>query len=170
MKLLRTFVIVAGVALALGATADRAHAAGIGVPCVGCNNGGGGGFGAGFGGGGGGRTTLFGGRQGGQGGQGGGGGFGSNLNLFHQQKLPVFQAAPWYNYWPYDGHFMTPAPVTGAFYGPPATGNFPVNPYFPGAQGAAGFSGGYGYGAMPGGPPTGYGPPVPQQMPMPPGR
>ena len=168
MKLLRTFVIVAGVALAFGGIAGRAPAAGIGLPCVGCNNGGG--FGAGFGGGSG-RTTLFGGRQGshqGQGGGGGGAGFGGNLNLFHQQKLPVFQAAPWYNYWPYDGHFMTPAPVTGAFYGPPATGNFPVNPYFPGAQGGAGFGYGFGYGAMPGGPPTGYAPPVPQ--PMPPGR
>ena len=63
-----------------------------------------------------------------------------------QQPLPVFQAAPWYLYWPYDGHFLTPAPVQGAFYGPPGPGNFPVNPYFPGpAMGA--------YGPIPGGPP-----------------
>jgi hypothetical protein len=62
------------------------------------------------------------------------------------QPLPVFQAAPWYLYWPYDGHFLTPAPVQGAFYGPPGPGNFPVNPYFPGpAMG--------GYGPIPGGPP-----------------
>lgn len=62
-------------------------------------------------------------------------------------KKPTFQAAPWYLYWPYDGHFLTPAPVTGAFYGPPTPGNFPVNPYFPGpAYGA-------GYGPIPGGPP-----------------
>jgi hypothetical protein len=61
----------------------------------------------------------------------------------------VFQAAPWYNYWPYDGHFLTPAPVNGQFYGPPLTGNFPVNPYFPGPAGPAGF------GPIPGGPPPG---------------
>lgn len=60
-------------------------------------------------------------------------------------KKPTFQAAPWYLYWPYDGHFLTPAPVTGAFYGPPVAGNFPVNPYFPGPA--------YGYyGPIPGGP------------------
>jgi hypothetical protein len=57
----------------------------------------------------------------------------------HHQKLPAFQAAPWYMYWPYDGHFQTPAPIHGAFYGPPLTGNFPVNPYFPHPGGAAGF-------------------------------
>jgi len=70
-----------------------------------------------------------------------------------RQNAPVFQAAPWYLYWPYDAHFLTPAPVTGAFYGPPTPGNFPVNPYFPGpAYGA--------YGPMPGGPP-----PVPNGLP-----
>ncbi len=59
--------------------------------------------------------------------------------------LPTFQAAPWYLYWPYDAHFLTPAPVTGAFYGPPVPGNFPVNPYFRGPA--------YGsYGPLPGGP------------------
>ena len=36
----------------------------------------------------------------------------------HHNK-PTFQAAPWYNYWPYDGHFLTPAPVSGAFSAPP---------------------------------------------------
>jgi len=53
-----------------------------------------------------------------------------------QQPLPVYQAAPWYLYWPYDAHFQTPAPIGGAFYGPPVPGNFPVNPYFaqPGIQ------------------------------------
>jgi hypothetical protein len=66
---------------------------------------------------------------------------------FHHQRLPAFQAAPWYNYWPYDGHFLMPAPIGGQFYGPPLTGNFPMNPYFPGAGGATG------YGPMPGGPP-----------------
>ena len=45
--------------------------------------------------------------------------------------LPVYQAAPWYLYWPYDAHFLTPAPVHGAFYAPPIPGNFPVQPYFP---------------------------------------
>jgi hypothetical protein len=82
----------------------------------------------------------------------------SNHPLFsgigQKQKLPAFQAAPWYLYWPYDGHFMTPAPITGAFYGPPNAGNFPVNPYFPGPHGAAGFGPGYGFsGGIPGGPP-----------------
>ena len=67
------------------------------------------------------------------------------LGAHRQAPLPTFQAAPWYLYWPYDGHFLTPAPVTGAFYGPPMPGNFPVNPYFPGPN--------YGpYGPMPGGP------------------
>jgi hypothetical protein len=66
----------------------------------------------------------------------------------HNTQLPVFQAAPWYLYWPYDAHFLTPAPVTGAFYGPPIPGNFPVNPYFPGPA--------YGhFGPIPGGPPPG---------------
>ncbi|MBA4067392.1 MAG: hypothetical protein C0501_27520 [Isosphaera sp.] len=63
----------------------------------------------------------------------------------HKHKnLPAFQAAPWYLYWPYDGHFLTPAPIGGAFYGPPTPGNFPVNPYFP----APGYGG---YGPAPGG-------------------
>jgi hypothetical protein len=66
---------------------------------------------------------------------------------FRRPNLPVYQAAPWYNYWPYDGHFLMPAPISGQFYGPPMTGNFPVNPYFPGAVG--------GFGTMPGGPPPG---------------
>jgi len=72
----------------------------------------------------------------------------SHNSLFgHSQKnLPAFQAAPWYLYWPYDAHFLTPAPVTGAFYGPPTAGNFPVNPYFPGPSYG-------GYGPIPGGPP-----------------
>jgi len=71
---------------------------------------------------------------------------GSYLFGSHKAPLPAFQAAPWYLYWPYDAHFLTPAPVTGAFYGPPMPGNYPVNPYFPGP--------GYGYyGPVPGGPP-----------------
>lgn len=69
------------------------------------------------------------------------------------RQLPAFQAAPWYLYWPYDGHFMTPAPVHAPFYGPPTGGNFPVNPYFPGPSGY--------YGPFPGGPaPGGVGPGV----------
>jgi len=72
--------------------------------------------------------------------------FGSYAFGSHCNK-PTFQAAPWYLYWPYDGHFLTPAPVTGAFFGPPTPGNFPVNPYFPGP----GY--GFGYAPIPGGPP-----------------
>ncbi|MCS6864306.1 MAG: hypothetical protein RMJ56_03130 [Gemmataceae bacterium] len=54
-----------------------------------------------------------------------------NFHLLHKPNLPVFQAAPWYQYWPYDGHFLTPAPISGPFHAPPLTGHFPVNPYFP---------------------------------------
>ena len=129
MKLLRYLTVTAASALALFATPT----AQAGPPgCATCGDGVGVGLGHGLKGG---LTpppptSLFQGFQG-----------------LHRQKLPVFQAAPWYNYWPYDGHFLTPAPVSGPFYGPPLTGNFPVNPYFPGPAGAAG------YGPIPGGPP-----------------
>lgn len=63
-----------------------------------------------------------------------GGGFG----LFNRQPVPAFQAAPWYLYWPYDAHFMTPAPLQGAFAAPPYGGHGLVNPYFP-AGGHAGY-------------------------------
>src|SRR5262245_1579171 len=93
----------------------------------------------------------------------GGGSLFGHLNL-GKQRLPVFQAAPWYLYWPYDAHFLTPAPVTGPFYAPPVHGNFPVNPYFPAPHGAAGYGFGYGLGGIPGGPPpAGY--PVPPHHP-----
>jgi hypothetical protein len=72
----------------------------------------------------------------------------------HKAPLPTFQAAPWYLYWPYDAHFLTPAPVSGAFYGPPTPGNFPVNPYFPGPAFGS-------YGPIPGGPPPMPGGPMP---------
>lgn len=51
--------------------------------------------------------------------------------LHGDKPLPVFQAAPWYLYWPYDGHFLTPAPINGPFYAPPLYPNTGVNPYFP---------------------------------------
>jgi hypothetical protein len=153
MKLLRYFTFVAAVGLAVAADAATARAAdgpiipvmgggAAGPGCTNCGQGGHGGHGFGNGGFAGGNppppSTLFNGSRLGQ--------------IFHKQKaqLPVFQAAPWYNYWPYDAHFLTPAPVSGPFYGPPMTGNFPVNPYFPGPAGAAGF------GPIPGGPPPGY--------------
>jgi hypothetical protein len=55
--------------------------------------------------------------------------------LFRKQPLPSFQAAPWYLYWPYNGHFQTPAPLYGASYGPPGMGGYGYgggmpNPYF----------------------------------------
>jgi hypothetical protein len=53
------------------------------------------------------------------------------------------QLAPWYQYWPYDGHFQTSAP-TGF-------------PGYPPAMTAYGY-GGYGYGAAPA---TAYGYPAP---------
>ena len=68
----------------------------------------------------------------------------SHAGLFGStgQTLPVFQAAPWYLYWPYDAHFQTPAPVYGQWYGPPQANwmGAPGNPYFPPTQA------GYGYG------------------------
>jgi hypothetical protein len=54
---------------------------------------------------------------------------------FAHQPVPAFQAAPWYLYWPYNAHFMTPAPLTGAYYAPPhGGGGHMVNPYFPAAN------------------------------------
>jgi hypothetical protein len=48
-----------------------------------------------------------------------------------QPTLPVYMAAPWYQYWPYDGHFQTVAPMAyGVFYPPPVT-NVPANPFMP---------------------------------------
>ncbi len=139
MKYLRSFVIAAAAGLALAGTAGTASAWGWGKDsCSGPNCG---------------HakppaptpTSLFGG-------------------IGHKTKLPAFQAAPWYNYWPYDAHFLTPAPISGPFYGPPLTGNFPVNPYFPGP--AVPYGGGYGLG---GGIPGGPAPAIPAMpAPMPP--
>jgi hypothetical protein len=54
--------------------------------------------------------------------------------LFRKQSLPAFQAAPWYLYWPYNGHFQTPAPLYGPSYGPGGGYGYGmgggVNPYF----------------------------------------
>lgn len=52
-------------------------------------------------------------------------------SLFGHKDLPVYRAAPWYLYWPYDGHFLMPAPLTGPFYPPPAAPYGGANPYFP---------------------------------------
>ncbi|QEL18987.1 hypothetical protein [Limnoglobus roseus] len=49
--------------------------------------------------------------------------------FFGKQPLPALQAAPWYLYWPYNAHFQTAAPLTGAYYAPPTAA--PANPYFP---------------------------------------
>jgi hypothetical protein len=62
---------------------------------------------------------------------GGQGGAGWGVGLFGRTPLPAFQAAPWYLYWPYNAHFMTPAPLTGPYYAPPYSGGALVNPYFP---------------------------------------
>jgi hypothetical protein len=121
---LRSLVIAASAAAALAVSADDARADGWGCSGPFCNQAAYPNY----------RThSLFGNRHG---------------------PLPTYQAAPWYLYWPYDAHFLTPAPVTGAFYGPPTPGNFPVNPYFPGPA--------YGhYGPIPGGPAPGPVFPVP---------
>ena len=84
---------------------------------------------------------------------------GPATTLFGAHKnLPVYQAAPWYNYWPYDAHFLAPAPVSGPFYGPPLTGNFRSNLHFPARPAPSGSVpaediGGYGH--IPGGPAPG---------------
>ena len=44
--------------------------------------------------------------------------------------LPVYMAAPWYLYWPYDGHFQTIAPMAQGMYYPPPM--YTGNPYMPG--------------------------------------
>ncbi len=58
--------------------------------------------------------------------------------LFNRNRgpvLPVFQAAPWYLYWPYDGHFQTVAPpAANAGYYPPPTYGANGMPYFPPQQ------------------------------------
>lgn len=60
---------------------------------------------------------------------------GPRIPFFRQSPVPAFQAAPWYLYWPYQQHFMTPAPMQGAFYAPPGGGaGGMVNPYFPAPQ------------------------------------
>ena len=130
MKSLRYFVIAAAAGLAHSAGAGAARANDYGCPSCGAGAavGHGHGYGAGHGGHASTPTTL----AGAMGHQGQLRARLQNLNVFNKPNLPVFQAAPWYNYWPYDGHFLTPAPISGPFYGPPLTGNFPVNPYFPG--------------------------------------
>jgi hypothetical protein len=50
--------------------------------------------------------------------------------IFRKQALPAFQAAPWYLYWPYNGHFQTPAPLYAPAYGPGGYGGAMGNPYF----------------------------------------
>ena len=60
----------------------------------------------------------------------GNGFFSSSANLTRMPTLPVFMAAPWYNYWPYDGHFQTVAPMAHGLYYPPPT--YTGNPYLPG--------------------------------------
>jgi len=55
---------------------------------------------------------------------------GSGGRIARMPTLPVFMAAPWYNYWPYDGHFQTIAPMAHGLYYPPPT--YTGNPYLPG--------------------------------------
>ena len=51
--------------------------------------------------------------------------------FFQPYPAPVVQAAPWYLYFPYNAHFMTPGPIQAPFFAPPYTGGAMVNPYFP---------------------------------------
>lgn len=56
--------------------------------------------------------------------------------LSRMPTLPVYMAAPWYLYWPYDGHFQTVAPMAAQaqFYPPPQMGygGNPMLPVYPG--------------------------------------
>ena len=56
------------------------------------------------------------------------GGYGT---FFQPYPAPVIQAAPWYLYFPYNAHFMTPGPIQAPFFAPPYAGGAMVNPYFP---------------------------------------
>lgn len=56
------------------------------------------------------------------------GGYGTWLQPY---PAPVVQAAPWYLYFPYNAHFMTPGPIAAPFFAPPYAGGTMVNPYFP---------------------------------------
>ena len=56
--------------------------------------------------------------------------FSSAQNLTRMPTLPVYMAAPWYLYWPYDGHFQTVAPMAHGLYYPPPT--YTGNPYLAG--------------------------------------
>lgn len=72
-------------------------------------------------------------------------------NLTRMPTLPVYMAAPWYLYWPYDGHFQTVAPMAAGIYYPPP--QYIGNPYL---------VGGYGGGYVPGNPVPRYpAPPAP---------
>jgi hypothetical protein len=90
-----------------------------------------------------------------QGGRGHGGGF-------FGKPMPAFQAAPWYLYWPYNQHFMTPAPLQGAFSAPPMGYGGLHNPYFPGGGMPAG---GANYPPQSGYAPAPSYPPAPAPMP-----
>ena len=57
--------------------------------------------------------------------------------LLFKQPLPAFQAAPWYLYWPYNSHFLMPAPPLDEQFGAPGWGGGYVNPYFPTPYGPA---------------------------------
>ncbi|WP_020474106.1 hypothetical protein [Zavarzinella formosa] len=46
--------------------------------------------------------------------------------------LPVYMAAPWYLYWPYDGHFQTVAPMAAmSQWMPPPQSAYGTNPALP---------------------------------------
>lgn len=83
--------------------------------------------------------------------------FGPNPR-YKMPTLPVYMAAPWYNYWPYDGHFLTAAPMAGAGMAlppQPGAGYGYAGAYF--APVGAGYGPGGGYAA-----PAPYGYPAPR--------
>lgn len=76
---------------------------------------------------------------------------GGLFGLFAKSPMPAFQAAPWYHYYPYNSHFLTPAPMMSPYYAPPYVGGA--------------YSGGFG-----GGMTNPFFPTAPQVMPAGPGR
>jgi hypothetical protein len=46
----------------------------------------------------------------------------------------VYQLAPWYNYWPLEAHFVTPAPTGYPFWPPPQAPMLAPNPLLPAPQ------------------------------------
>ena len=62
----------------------------------------------------------------------GGNHFSRSNQVSRMPTLPVYMAAPWYLYWPYDGHFQTVAPMAAmSQWMPPPQSAYGANPALP---------------------------------------